>query len=91
MVQHPADRIADAIVGFGNGTSPDVLARAIARHLDGDGCADCVEIVAGIIRRVDPDQTMGAHTLAEAVWGDLTSDVPPSLRVLVDELDDTRN
>ncbi|MER7166777.1 hypothetical protein ABT336_12035 [Micromonospora sp. NPDC000207] len=67
--------IAAVIRQHRNGTETDVLGAAIAAYINGDncGCPGCGEAVADIIRRVNPDQAMGAGNLAEAIWLDLNA------------------
>ena len=69
------DGIAAVIRRYSNRVDADTLAAVIARRLDegGQRCAGCAEIVAGIIRRVNPDHTMGAERLAEAIYNDLNA------------------
>lgn len=81
MSLHPVDGIAAVIRQHRNGTDPDILGAAIALHFDTDAagnvgcnCGGCADIVAGIIRRVNPNRTMGAGALAEAIWNDLNED-----------------
>ncbi|MFD6565446.1 hypothetical protein [Micromonospora profundi] len=65
--------IAAVIRRYRNGTDPAILGAAIAAHLNDDncGCPGCADVVADIIRKVNPDNTMGAGNLAEAIYTDL--------------------
>ncbi|WP_328344698.1 hypothetical protein [Micromonospora sp. NBC_00421] len=68
--------IAAVIRRHSNDTDPNILGAAIAAHLNDDncGCPGCGGVVADIIRRVNPNHTMGARNLAEAIYLDLYDD-----------------
>lgn len=65
--------IAAVIRRHPNDTDPAVLGAAIASHINGDncGCPGCADVVADILRKVNPDRAMDAGNLAEAIWLDL--------------------
>lgn len=64
--------ISHVIRRFPNRTDPDVLGAAIAEHLnDGEACKGCAGIIAGIIRRANPDFEVGAGALAGHIWHEL--------------------
>ncbi|MEU8158089.1 hypothetical protein AB0B94_30920 [Micromonospora sp. NPDC048986] len=90
MSTHPIDRIAAVIRRYPNNTAPHDLGVAIATLLDPDDptCVGCGEVVADIIRKVNPNNTMGAGALAEAIWNDLTDEAPRIVRTLAAELDE---
>lgn len=81
MTGNPINDLAAVIRQHPNDVDADTLGAAIALHLDTDAvgnvgcvCDGCADIAAGIIRRVNPDNTMGAGALAEAIWNDLNDD-----------------
>lgn len=61
------NRIAAIIRQYPNRTDPAVLAAAIAGQLGDPGRA---EPIANVIRRVNPDHTVGAGALAEHIYTD---------------------
>jgi hypothetical protein len=72
---HPVDDLAAVIRRHPNTVDTRILATAVAIHLTpGEpDCGGCVDAVAEIIDRVNPDRTMGAGRLAEAILDDLTT------------------
>lgn len=74
---HPIDKLANVIRRYPNDVDTRTLATAIAIHLTpGEpDCTGCRQIVADIIDRVNPDRTMGAGAMAEAIWNDLNPTV----------------
>jgi hypothetical protein len=83
--------IAAVIRRYPNNEGTRLLATAIAIYLTpGEpDCPGCTEIVANTIDRVNPDRTMGAGALAEAIWNDLVADDERRLadEVLAENLD----
>jgi hypothetical protein len=76
-----ADRIsgiAAVIRRYPNNEGTHILATAIAIHLTPGkpDCGGCRDVIAEIIDRVNPDRTMGAGRLAEAIWEDLNGEEP---------------
>jgi hypothetical protein len=67
--------IAAVVRNHPHNADPLVLALAIEPLFEGhDGCGVCVDLIAATVRRVDPNRTMGAGTLAEAIHADLIGD-----------------
>lgn len=77
--------IAAVIRRYNNRVDTNTLATAIATHLTpGEpDCGGCRDVIAAVIDRVNPDRTMGAGALAEAIWNDLVAD---DERRLADEM-----
>jgi hypothetical protein len=75
MSTNPINDLAAVIRRYPNTEGTRLLATAIAIHLTpGEpDCGGCVDAVAEIIDRVNPDRTMGAGALAEAILDDLTT------------------
>lgn len=78
MDADPINDLAAVIRQYPNDVDANTLGAAIALQIDqrvggtgGCDCEGCADVVAGIIRRVNPDRTMGAARLAEAIWNDL--------------------
>lgn len=73
MSTHPIDGIAAVIRRHPNDVDTRILATAVAIHLiPGEAeCDGCRDVVANTIERVNPDRTMGAGALAEAILDDL--------------------
>lgn len=63
--------ISHVIRRYPNDAPAADIAAGIERLYGCDGCAECVTIVEAIIQRVNPDRTMGAGALAEAIHNDL--------------------
>ena len=91
MSQYTIDDLAAVIRRHPNTVDTNVLATAIAIHLTpGEPeCAGCTEVVAETIDSVNPERTMGAGRLAEAIWNDLVADDERRLadEVLAENLD----
>lgn len=67
--RHPIDDLAQVIRRYPNRVDTKTLADSIAAHLDdGKPCGGCGDVVAAIIDRINPDRTMGAGALAEAIY-----------------------
>lgn len=71
---HPIDALAAVIRQHPNDVPTGPLATAIHLTPGEPDCRGCNEAVADIIERVNPDRTMGAGALAEAIWYDLNPD-----------------
>jgi hypothetical protein len=72
---HPVDDLAAVIRRHPNNVDTRILATAAAIHLT-PGEPDCgplADAVGEIIDRVNPDRTMDAGRLAEAILDDLTT------------------
>lgn len=76
--------IAAVIRRYHNRVDTNTLATAIANHMTPEPhCGGCRDVIANTIERVNPDRTMGAGRLAEAIWNDLVAD---DERRLADEM-----
>lgn len=72
---NPINDLAAVIRRYPNDINTRILASAVAIHLTPSepDSAELTDAVAEIIDRVNPDRTMGAGRLAEAILDDLTT------------------
>lgn len=75
MTGNPINDLAAVIRSHPNNVDTRILATAVAIHLTPGqaGDPDIVNTIAEVIDRVNPDRTMGAGRLAEAILDDLTT------------------